>query len=403
MIAQNRAFCPPQKHRLRIAPTEPEPRTPDTRISNPGVTDEFAPPPGLKPAADATLRRSRAVVEARARQELTQEQKAWVAENVTLRGYYDHFVAPGKRIKLSAGQVRAGTLQKDRQALNRWEKYTRPDDWPANQPWEGLVIGAIDGEDLEEFFERARGPGGLAAATVRSTWFHLRTTFNFAWRHGVLGRHLQPDTLAEEDGEVAIFDDERIEAAYGAFGDRTDLQVAFVLSILCGPRTEDVFGLRWDGVKLIERAGPTLVYTARKTGKQHGVPLCEVAVQHLRRLPRRGEYLFPTLCEPGHKDPARSRTARERNAEIKRRLLSVGITFRKPFQAARATCNERLESHKQGVGQFVLGHALSLNSKSYRKPDKMIRDAINSLAPPACFTRFETGCEVPREFRWEEG
>lgn len=393
MIAANRHYSRLSSPPLRLH-TAPEP---DTRITSPGVS----PPPGLKAASDAVLRRSREVREARDRQELTADQKLWVSEHVTLRGYYEHFVVPLKRLKRADGKISNGTLQKDRQALNRWEKYTRPDDWPESAPWEGLVLGAIDAEDVEDFALRARSQGELAPATIRSTWNHLRTICNHAWRQGVLSKHLSPEAIDAGDDDVTIYEDDQIERAYRAFDDHRDLQVAYVLGILCGPRTEDLFSLRWSGVRLTERAGPTLVYTARKTGKQHGVPLCDTSVRHLRRLPRVGPHLFPALTEPGNKDPGKSRTARERNAEIKRRLLSVGITFAKPFQAARATCNERLESHRQGAGQFVLGHALTLNSKSYRRPDKLIRTAINTLEPPPCFRHFE-GCDRPREFAWSD-
>ncbi len=246
------------------------------------------------------------------------------------------------------------------------------------------MLGAIDEEDIEDFFLRARSQGKLAVPTIRSTWNHLRTIFNHAWRLGVLSRHIAPETLADE-GDVTIFNDEQLAKAFHAFQGRTDLQVAFAISIAAGPRTEDVFCLRWDDVKLDERTGPTLSFTARKTGKQHGIPLPAWTLRQIERLERRGEYLFPGLSEPTHRDPGKSRAARERNAEIKRRLDMVGIDFRKPFQAARATCNERLEAYQPGTGQFVLGHALTLNSKSYRKPDKLIRDAISSAPVPECF------------------
>lgn len=361
-----------------IAPSIPT--EPDTRTTNPGVEPVF----GLKPASREALRHSQKVRESRKAQELSPEQKLWVAENVSLRGYYDHFMAEARRLKSGRGKMSANTLQKDRQALNRWERYTLPDDWPKRGPkWEGLVIGVADEEDLEDFFIRARG--GLAVNTVKSTWNHLRVIFNHAWHNGVLSKHLTPEALETEKGVVNVYSDDQLERAYRAFSDRVDLQVAFVIAVCCGPRTEDVFGLRWDGINLDGRDGPMLEFTARKTRKEQAIPLSEAVVRQIARLPRVGEYLFDGLTEPGNVHPERSRASRERNADIRSRLAAVGINFAKPFQAARATCNERLESHKQGVGQFVLGHALTLNSRSYRKPDKMVRDAIESAPLPPCF------------------
>jgi hypothetical protein len=114
-------------------------------------------------------------------------------------------------------------------------------------------------------------------------------------------------------------------------------------------------------------------------------------VRHLLRLPGRAERvgpLFPGRSNPLSHDPERSRPARRRNALVKQLLAGVGLDFEKPWQACRATCNERLESCRQGSGQFVLGHCLTLNSRSYRQPDQLIYEAVNTVPQPACFQDF---------------
>ena len=75
------------------------------------------------------------------------------------------------------------------------------------------------------------------------------------------------------------------------------------------------------------------------------------------------------------------------SALVQQLLTDAGITsqFSKPWQAARATCNERLEAVQEGVGQFVLGHSLGLNAKSYRQPSAIIRDAILRVPQPLSF------------------
>jgi hypothetical protein len=51
----------------------------------------------------------------------------------------------------------------------------------------------------------------------------------------------------------------------------------------------------------------------------------------------------------------------------------------------RLTCNERLEGHQPGSGQFVLGHANTLNSVSYREPSGLIYEAVTTLPQPDAF------------------
>lgn len=291
MIAFNQRSFQRSTRRIPMPEFPAEPGILDTRIINPGVGAVSR----LNPASAETLRRSREARDARTEKELSAKQKIWVAEHVTLRGYYQHFLEPERRKRLARGKISANTLQKDRQALNRWERHTKPDDWPARGPrWEGLVIGAIDEDDLADFFLRAKSQP-LSSETVRSTWNHLRIIFNHAWHRGVLTDHLTPEAIERETGVVRIYSDEQIEAAYYAFDDRMDLQVAFTIAICCGPRTEDVFGLRWEGIDLLARGGPLLRFTARKTGKEHAIPLPEVAVRHIGRLPRADDCLFAGL------------------------------------------------------------------------------------------------------------
>ena len=68
-------------------------------------------------------------------------------------------------------------------------------------------------------------------------------------------------------------------------------------------------------------------------------------------------------------------------------LLRAGFDFPKPWQACRATANERHESHRFGVGQFVLGHSRTgVNGTSYREPSQQVFEAVTTLPQPACFT-----------------
>jgi len=227
------------------------------------------------------------------------------------------------------------------------------------------------------------------AATAKSTWSHLRTVFKAAVRLRAIVDAPVPEQETV-DAKATIYKPSQIEAAYRALAPHPDLQVAFVLSLNAGLRPVDLFALSWNNVEL-DTERPLLDFTSQKTSKQQGVPLAPVTVAHLMRLPssrRRIGKLFPGRQGEHAKDRERSRPARTRSALVKKLLAAVRIRYSKPFQAGRATCNERLEAHRQGSGQFVLGHALTLNSRSYRQPDQMIFEAITTVPQPECFHEF---------------
>jgi integrase len=288
-----------------------------------------------------------------------------------------------------------GTLAKDRQALNRWELVTRPENWPANSPWPGLPIGYITPRATQVFLEDLFATM-KSAGTARSTWNHLRNILNCAVRMRAIDTFPKPSHVPtstkdedEEDDLVTFYRPEQIEAAYRSLKNEVDLQVAFVLATNVGPRTHDVFVMRWSSFDLKSRR-PSVSYVAKKTGKRQRVPLAPVTVEQLKRLPSfgRDEYLFPGRTNPTAEDPERSRPARRRRATINAALRSAGIDFARPFQAARATCNKRLEDWRTGVGQFVLGHALTLNARHYYEPSDLIFEAVNAVEQPACFSEF---------------
>lgn len=229
----------------------------------------------------------------------------------------------------------------------------------------------------------------LKLATCQSTWSHLRAIFSRAVQVRAIER--VPDPVwppAIDDAEPkSLYDDAQLGAVYRALHRSTDLQVAFVVAVNCGPRAQDLFGLRWENFALsIER--PRLEYVARKTGKRQCIPLAACTVAQLRRWQRAAGVIVTAgeacgLIWP-HWQAERARK-RATLARFKRVLATLGIRHAKPWQVARLTCNERLERHRPGAGQFVLGHSNTLNSRSYREPSGLIWEAVTTLPQPPEF------------------
>jgi integrase len=231
----------------------------------------------------------------------------------------------------------------------------------------------------------------LSSETCRSTWRHLRGILNHAVRVRALESTPEPEWSRAEDRQAKeLYTDGQLAAIYESLAAQADLQVAFVVSVNAGLRSVDLFSLRWSNV-LLRRERPALEFTSRKTGRRQLVPLGPVTVAQLDRWRRATGVLlddcmvWPKLTDPDAADPERSRAARRRNARLKAALATLGIEHAKPWQVGRLTCNERLERHRPGSGQFVLGHAATLNSVSYREPSGLIYEAVSTLPQPDCF------------------
>lgn len=307
--------------------------------------------------------------------EMSPETAAAHARESTLAGYWRNVMLADQ------GDLAKNTISNYRNALNLWEQHSPKLDMPG---WAGMPIGLINKGCCESFFAAAAKV--VSVETVRSRWKHLHAILNHAANNGVIDRAPNPALPDVDNKPKAIFTDELIAAAYHALKDHLSLQVAFVVAINTGLRAVDLFLLRRDALQLGNR--PCLAVTARKTGKAQTLPLADVTVKQLARLPVHPDmngYYFGHLTNVEAADPERSRTARDRNDLFKSLLAGVGIEFDKPWQVCRATCNERLESHREGSGQFMLGHGNTLNSKSYREPSKLVNEAVNTVPQPVCF------------------
>lgn len=305
----------------------------------------------------------------------------------TLMDVYRDLIEPARRLRVRAGSLARGTLEKELQTIRWLARYTRPQsidaaDWPG-QPLAYLTPGVI-----QTAFDRAGHE--LAVGTLNSFRSNLRTVLNAAVEIGAL-ESVPKIRLPKAVSTTVIYTDAEITSAYGALRQQPALQVAFVVGLNTGLRSCDLFLLRWADL-VADESGSALQLKARKTAKLQRIPLAPVTERHIRRLPQVSPWLFPGLSAPESTDPEKSGQARSRTSMVKYLFEPAGLPCRKPadkfylpFQVCRPTCNERLERVAPGAGCFVLGHSLGLNSQSYREPSAYVRQAILDVPQPECF------------------
>lgn len=120
--------------------------------------------------------------------------------------------------------------------------------------------------------------------------------------------------------------------------------------------------------------------------------------------------IFATLVNAEHATPEKSAAARQRTDEMLAGCQRAGFQFplklkteiqrkgktaaelaeriSKPWQVARATCNERLQRHRPGMGEYILGHSTgSINESNYRKRWSEAVEAVNTLEQPIEFLK----------------
>ena len=283
--------------------------------------------------------------------------------------------------------------------------------------WTGLPLGKLSDAYLAKWVADQRTR--CSVATVESRWMALRTVLNAAVamrvlteRPSVSVKERQPrrrgtavagaigtsDELALDDLCATQYTEEQLVGVYellGKLAHAVEHQVAWVLGVNTGPRTEDLYGLMWHVNVRLDQSPPFLIYVAAKTRKKHWIPLAPVTVAQLRRLTVGRLFvegpLFPSLSGHRCQDPGRSRAARKRTAEIKQALVEVGLTiagdYEKPVQVLRSTCNSRYKNHRPLVGHLIThGPDYSdVNTAYYDDWRPRIVEAVMSLPQPGAF------------------
>lgn len=388
----------------------------DTRITYPGVGAQDGPKADLLSIYAGVAADHKADQPTLGQADIAQARETW-----SLATFYDNVLAGWRRRQLGRGEVEAGTLQKERQSLgcfDTWDQKQQPDNWPGGQIWRGLPCGFLQAHYFERWAtDRLEGvgrPKPLAIATVESRWCQLRTVLNWAMRLGVMDQIVLPcltplldkhqrkvismDQSDFDDFSPTVYSDHELGAVYLALASESDLQTAWVLGANTGPRTGDLFGLRWQGNVRLKATPPHLFYEAEKTGKRHWVPLAPCVVAHLVRLAKSQNHLnplepeglvFPRLTAGDSQDPEKSRAARARTARLKSALVAAGLQghdYTKPIQILRATCNTRLNNHRPGKGLIVThGKDADVSSQHYWNEREPLIEAVMTLPQPAAF------------------
>lgn len=377
----------------------------DTRIINPAVARAEPLASYFEQVAEAHQDRL---------QPLPPDERRRVKLHSTVQQFYDAHMRPLREEQLAGGEVSKGTLEKEQQAVryfSEWDLRQAPRDWPDDVAWPGLPIGYLTGPYLESWIKSLLTERGLRSGSVSPLWYQLRTVVNHAVKLKVLDRAPRPSVssalesvataAADDDLVPTTFTTDELEAIYRALAGEVEMQVALVVGAAVGPRTGDLFGLRWGSNVRLRCDPPEIWYRAEKTGKRHWVPLHPVTVRQLLRLARpllpgteEGRLVFPSLTSDRNKDPESSRAARRRNALMKGVLRSLGLPaddktsdYYRPWQVLRSTCNSRLNNHRPGVGRLVThGKDADVSSQHYWDAKPLILEGVLTLPQPAAFT-----------------
>ena len=345
-----------------------------------------------------------------------------------LRAWYDcRLYGPAaQRLKdIEAKRTQHGTMEKDLSALSVWERFTRPAEWVGE--WPGISLSAINAEYLRGWVSNALH-GGLSKGYLEGLANHLNWILGIAVDRDVISKAPKKppvkqiaatitSTLFDDDDLTTIFEVngnilETLDAIHAQLDGQTELQTAFVLACSTGLRPRDLFGLCWSDLTTISGT-PAIIKKPKKT-ERHGttvrIPLAPCIAARMAALRCRAGQdgkvdhegtgsreqvaesarIFPSLVSATAKDPEKSHAARRRNAAVREAAIRAGFDFPpkrdKPWQIARATCNERLERHCPGIGEFVLGHSAgSINKKHYRQRWSEAVKAIATLPQPVSF------------------
>jgi integrase len=309
---------------------------------------------------------------------------------LTLRAYYFTDVRP------QIEHQRPGSLAEDRVALKNWELHTGNPD-----------IRSISRDHLVLLRDGLLA-AGRSKATVNKTWREIKAMLEIAKEDGVIARVpkiglrmktklVRPDAKIQRD---IISDDELTrlwracdQAMYpqrGAFPTVAMWRALIYLFRLYGPRTRDLFYLKWDSIK--PKKG-LIQFEAMKTSKLQGLPLTDLASRQIEQF--RGidaDYVFPGFRSHGCflKGPP-GRWVRGYYTTWRTEICpAAGITSPIVFKHFRETMVSTLNGVEPNLGNWIAGHYVpGVSAQSYDMPTARVRAAIERVPIPSCFQMVE--------------
>jgi len=140
---------------------------------------------------------------------------------------------------------------------------------------------------------------------------------------------------------------------------------ALEFTVLTAARTGETIGARWAEIDL-DKGIWTIPAKRMKAGKEHRVALPSVAVELLRALPRRGEFVFPGLKRGKHL----SNMAME---NVLRRMKIKPFTVHGFRSSFRDWCAEETDFPRD-LAELALAHAVGSEvERAYRRGDGLER------------------------------
>lgn len=377
-----------------------------TRITNPGLTQPSTLDVlnELKKADEVDVPR------------VDEEQRQHYRTNATLGEFYWSVIHPWRLRQLGRGEVARGTLTNERQSIRCYQgfdKSSRPEKWPLGIPWNGRPMGFIAtnyiGDWIKHRLTHGNERGPLAQGSMPKRWNHLRFVLNQAFRLRIIDEQislsvkelvqqctaeLDVDLLDDLDMIPNAWTDEQLHAIYRQLDGDLEMQTAWVLGAQAGPRTADLFGLRWQKNIRLNAQQPELLFIPQKTKRKQRliwVPLGPIAVDHLNRLAHQQAHLgdpqglvFARLTDGQRDDPEDGERSRARIRRIKSAIVDAGIELtedmERPFQMLRATCNSRLNQISTTMGDRAThGKRATVQGRSYDDYRDALTDAVMKL------------------------
>jgi len=183
--------------------------------------------------------------------------------------------------------LRESTLARIKNAHDRWLAYL--EGLPVNLA--DLPINRITPEDAKGFLAEGRNQG-LSGSTRRYLISQIKPVFGRAVDQGLIPSN---PLSARRMGRLK-FDDRPIRQAFNArqiaaifsaaeASPHRWLKLSALLGLLTGQRASDVCGMRWEDVRNLDSALPTIGVVQRKTGNALVVPVSVELQKVLRAVP----------------------------------------------------------------------------------------------------------------------
>ena len=180
----------------------------------------------------------------------------------------------------------------------RWQATRNQFDAYVVPQWGKIPVGSIDAKHIIELLDKLAD----RPATRRAVYLALSAFFEWC-----LGKHLvkvnpiraiakteRPRPVESRDRVLTNVEIKALWQACEALDDRyANFGTGVKLLMLTGQRKDQVFGLNWSEIEL-QRAEWVTPSTRMKSGREHFVPLSNMAASLLSGLERKGGFIFAT-------------------------------------------------------------------------------------------------------------